>query len=777
MTSSHISERSGRIAKNTVLLYFRMLLMLVIGLYTSRVVLQALGIDDYGVFQAVGDVVAVFTALTASISAAITRFLSGEIGKGDSEKLKSVFSTSVIIQIALCVVVAIMAETLGMYLLERKMTIPEGSIGDARIVLHLSLGALVLNMLSVPFNSCIIAHEKMQAFAVISIIEAALKLLVAILITFASQGKLVWYASLLLAVSLIVRLTYGLYCSRNFPESRGGLRFDGSTIKEMAGFAGWNFFGSSAYVLNTRGAGILSNYFFGVAVNTARGVAFQVENIVKQFVSNFLTALNPQIYKSYASGEKDYCQTLVTKGAKYSILIILFFLIPLYFESEPILRLWLGADAYPDTAPLFVRLTIICLLIDMSGNSVLQMILASGKIRNFYITSGLISYLMLPALWLAFRLGAPASAAYLAFMVTYIIVFAIRLISARRHAGLNIPEFLKEGVLPPLEVAAFAFALTALPYLLVRNVWLRLVLVLAVSTVATAASTWLLALTKGEKEFIYLKLGRFLPTRLYLRWRYRVELGKKLHLRHPVALTEIIQWQKAFDHNPLYHTLVDKVEVKKWIDSRLGPGYSVPTLGVWDRPEDIEWDNLPDSFVLKCSHDSGSTIVCTDKAHFDKDAAIKKLRGCMEVDYYRKSREWAYKGLTPKVLAESYLGDDPADYKFFCSYGSPKFMFIATERGSVTEETKFDFYDMDFNHLDVRNNHPNAETPPSKPRYFEQMKDIAAKLSEGMRQVRIDLYEVGGKIYFGEFTFYHWAGYKAFDPDEWDTTFGKWLGR
>lgn len=767
---SAISENSRRIAKNTLLLYFRMLLMMVIGLYTSRVVLDALGETDYGVYNAVGSMVMVFTFITTSVSSAISRFLAVELGRGDGSKLRKVFSAGLAVQLIFAAALVILAETLGLWFLNERMNIPLERMHAARVVFHCSLGVLVVNLLSVPFNATIIAHEKMSAFAFISILEAVLKLTVALLLYFTILDKLELYAFLSLAVALIVRLVYGLYCRRHFPESRGRLELDRSLIKEMASFSGWSFFGSSAYVFNTQGVSSLGNIVFGVAFNAARGVALWVENIVKQFVTNFLTAINPQITKSWASGDRHYCFELVSKGAKFSYLVILAFFIPFLFEAEGILDLWL-VDVPADSS-LFVKLTLVALMVDLFGNSVLTLMLATGDVKKYYLLTGLTSYLCLPLVWLAFKAGASAEWAYYVFIAVYLVVLVMKFAMARARTGFPLGAFIRSVLLPCLAVTALSLVLPYILYVLLPEGLLRIIAVCASAWLSMALSVFLLALTPGERAFVTRKLGRgWLPARIAIEDTYFEAFGRRPELRNPRRYSEKLQWQKLHDHNPLYHVLADKAEVKNYVAGKIGQEYLIPTLGVWDSPEKIDWDALPSRFVLKCTHDSGSTIICDDKSSFDRKAASDKLASALKRNYYRRFREWSYKGLRPRIIAEQYMGSDIADYKFFCFHGKPQLMFVATERNSA-EETKFDFFDMDYRHLDFRNGHPNALQRPEAPAAFAQMKELAARLAEGLDQVRIDLYEIEGRIYFGEYTFYHWSGFMPFDPDSAD----EWMG-
>lgn len=767
-----LSDGSRRIAKNTLLLYFRMLLLILIGLFTSRVVLDALGVEDYGIYNAVGGAVALFTFISASISSAISRFIAIEIGKGDEDKLRRVFCAGILIQLILSALVVLLAETLGMWFLHEKMVIPPGRLHSAELVLHCSLGALVFNLISIPYNATIIAHERMSAFALVSLAEAGLKLLVALLLYVSVLDKLETYAVLTLAVAVIIRSSYSIYCRRHFAEARGSFTVDWSLVREMSGFAGWSFFGTSAYVFNTQGVNLVVNLFFGVALNAARGVASQVEGIARQFVSNFLTALNPQITKSWASGEREYCFELVRKGAKYSFLVILAFLIPLLFEAEALLGLWLVE--VPPMAASFVRLSLIGLLVDLTGNSLLTLILAAGKVRGYYLVTGLVSYLCLPLVWLSFKAGAPAVWAYMVFIIIYFIVLTLRLLIVRSKTGFPLGKFFRAVALPLFLVSAVSLALPCvLHYLLSPGFW-RVLAVFLSGWGSMAVTVFLLALTPGERAFVTRKLGRrHFPDKIAVEDSYFEAMGRRPDLKAPKRYSEKLQWQKLYDHNPLYHTLVDKAAVKPRVAALIGEEHIIPTLGVWERVEDIDWDSLPEQFVLKCTHDSGSALVCADRRTFDRELACRRLAEACRHRYWIRDREWAYKGVRPRIIAEAYIGENIRDYKFFCFNGEPKLMFVASDRGSDVEETKFDFFDMEYRHLDIRNGHPNSPVPPSRPERFEQMRELAAVLSRDMMQVRIDFYEIDGRVYFGEYTFYHWSGLVPFEPDSADLRIGE----
>ena len=293
----------------------------------------------------------------------------------------------------------------------------------------------------------------------------------------------------------------------------------------------------------------------------------------------------------------------------------------------------------------------------------------------------------------------------------------------------------------------------------------------------------ILKLIKNPAKLVYVfdKIGisRLIPDKTYLKLKYRANFGKKLNLKDPQTYNEKLHWLKLYDRNPEYTTMVDKYEAKKYVSERVGEEYIIPTLGVWDSVNDIDFDSLPDRFVLKCTHDSGGLVICRDKSQVNVEKAKKKLDKALKSNFYYLFREWPYKNVKPRIIAEEYMEDDSTgelrDYKFFCFDGVAKALFIATERQKAEEEVKFDFYNMNFEHLDFRQGHPNSKDEIKKPETFDKMKELAEALSQKIPQVRVDFYEVNGKTYFGELTFFHHAGLMPFDPEEWDYTFGNWI--
>lgn len=285
--------------------------------------------------------------------------------------------------------------------------------------------------------------------------------------------------------------------------------------------------------------------------------------------------------------------------------------------------------------------------------------------------------------------------------------------------------------------------------------------------------------TEPIRRIVY-KVTGFLPDKLYLSLRYFLTFKKKLNWEEPETYNEKLQWMKVYDRNPIYTSLVDKAEVKKYVADKLGGSeYIIPTIGVWNNFDDIQFDKLSFPSVLKCTHDSGSIRVCENKENIDIEEMRKHFNQCLKHKSFKAGREWAYKNVSPRIIAEPFLVDISGvglmDYKFFCFDGKVKALFVATDRGVKGQDVKFDFFDAQFNHLNLKHGHNNAPVIPAKPENFEKMIDIAEKLSVGLRHVRVDLYNINGKILFGEMTFYHHCGFVPFDPEEWDHTFGGWI--
>lgn len=499
------SEKNKRIAKNTLLLYFRMLFMMAVSLYTSRVVLNALGVEDFGIYNVVGGVVVMFSMLSGSLSAAITRFITYELGKDNQENLKKIFSSSVTIQMGLAILIIVVAEAIGIWFLNVKMNIPDSRMQAANWVFQFSILTFAINLISVPYNASIIAHERMSAFAYISILEAIGKLVIAFLIVISPIDKLIFYAILMCSVALIVRLTYGAYCKRHFKECAYHFIFDKELLKRMFSFAGWNFIGASAGILRDQGVNVIINLFCGPIVNAARGIAIQVNNAVQGFVSNFMTALNPQITKSYASGNQDYMMALIFQGAKFSFYMLLLLSLPVIINTHYILGLWL--KLVPEHAVLFVRLTLLFAMSESISNPLITAMLATGRIRNYQIMVGGLQMLNLPISYIFLRLGCvPESVLFVAIFISQCCLVA-RLYMLRGMIGLSSVKYLKHVYLKVLMVMSTS---AILPILLLKNInetFLSFLVISVVSILTTSISIFYIGCSKEERVFVWAKVS------------------------------------------------------------------------------------------------------------------------------------------------------------------------------------------------------------------------------------------------------------------------------
>lgn len=499
--STESVNNNKRIAKNTLVLYFRMIFMMAVSLFTSRVVLNTLGVEDYGINNVVGGVVAMFSVLSGSMSSSISRFITFELGKGDKKRLKIVFSTGINIQLGMSLIILLVAEAAGVWFLNYKMNIPEERMYAANWVFQCSILTFILGLLSVPYNAAIIAHEKMSAFAYISIIEVTLKLIIVYLLTISPYDRLITYSILFMLVGVLIRLIYGYYCKRHFEECTYHLVYDKAILKSMTSFAGWNFLGNGAYMLNTQGVNILMNMYFGVAVNAARGVATQVDAALKQFVNNFTTAVNPQITKSYAQGDLSNMHKLVCRSAKFSAFLMMFFAVPIILETDTILSLWLKKP--PAYASVFLKWIIISSFMDtVLANSLVTSMFATGDIKKYQIIVTTVGCLVFPLSWLAFQLGFEPQVGYMLYFVIYSILLFVRLYLLRDMVKLPIMMYVREVLFKVTTVMAISFVIPSILLFVIDEDLLRLVAVVLLSMTVTTVTTYLIGLNDGEKKYI-----------------------------------------------------------------------------------------------------------------------------------------------------------------------------------------------------------------------------------------------------------------------------------
>ena len=396
------ASNNKTIAKNTIFLYFRMFVTMIISLYTSRVVLQTLGVDDYGIYQAVGGIVGLLSFINGALATGSSRFLTYGMGEGDESKLKRIFSTTLTAHLGLSVFIVLLAETAGLWFLYNKMVIPFDRMDAAVYVFHLSIITAFFTITQIPYSACIIAHERMTVYAYVSIVEAVIKLLIVYLLVVGNTDKLKLYATLLCVVQVGIILFYRFYCSHRFKEVSLRLSIDKAIFKEVASFSGWSLFASASIALNSQGILILLNMFFSPAVVAARSISLQVNNVANQFVTNFQTAANPQIIKLYAAGDQQGSKTLLLRTTKISFYLMFVLALPIVLTSEILLRLWLGI--VPDYAAIFLQLVVIQSLFQVFDVSFYRALYAKGRIKENALISPTLGFIRFPIVYLLFKL-------------------------------------------------------------------------------------------------------------------------------------------------------------------------------------------------------------------------------------------------------------------------------------------------------------------------------------------------------------------------------------
>ena len=489
-----------RIAKNTLLLYFRMLIIMGVSLYTSRIVLNTLGVEDYGIYNVVGGVVIMLGFLNNAMSSGTQRFLSFELGRKNSKQLAEVFSMSLNIHATIAVVIFILAETAGLWFLNTQLTIPAERLNAANWVYHFSVLTFMVSVLSVPYNALIIAHERMSIYAYVSIIEVSLKLFIVFMLQWFGYDKLKLYAVLVFLVSLLIRFIYGLYSRKNFKESKYRLLWDKSLYKKLMSFAGWNLWGNAAAVTYGQGVNVLLNIFFGPSVNAARGISYQVKGATNHFVTNFQMAMNPQIIKSYAAGDLKYMHQLIFQGAKYSFFLLFMLTLPILLETQIILKLWL--KIVPEYTVIFTQLVIINVLIDCISGALMTAAQASGRIKVYQSVVGGLLLLILPFSWVFLKLGfQPQITLYVSISFS-ILALVARLWILRNLIQLKVKDFLLKVILKTIFVGFIALILPLIVQFSVEESFHRLISVALTSVISTSGTIYLFGLERSEKIYI-----------------------------------------------------------------------------------------------------------------------------------------------------------------------------------------------------------------------------------------------------------------------------------
>ncbi len=504
-------QNNKRIARNTLLLYIRTLIVMVVGLLTSRVNLDSLGVENFGIYNVVGGLVVMFSSLSGALSMAISRFLTFELGRNDKESLKLVYSTSIIIQVIMALAIVLLAETVGLWFLNAKMVISAERLGAANWVFQFAMISFVISFLNVPHTASIVSHEKMGAFAYFSIFDVVLRLLIAYLTYIAPVDKLIFYASLHCVSSFLLYILYTLYCRRQFEECHFKIIWDKSTLRRMFSFTGWNFIGSTSFVLKDQGGNMLINLFSGPTVNAARGIAMQVNNAVYTFVTNFTTALNPQITKNYATENYEYMRKLVFKGARFSFYILLLLSIPILANTEFIVQLWLGK--IPDHTLNFIRLVLIFSMNESLAIPLSTAMMATGNIRNYQLSVGVMQLMNIPFSYVALKLGAPVESVFVIMILVGVVCVFLRLYNLKIQMGFPIGEFIGKVYLNVLLVFGLSLIVPVALHNGLPDNLIGFLLSSVVSVIITSVVILYVGCSKSERWTIITNLMSRLPFR------------------------------------------------------------------------------------------------------------------------------------------------------------------------------------------------------------------------------------------------------------------------
>lgn len=496
-----VSENNKTIAKNTVALYFRTLVTLAVSLYTGRVMLEALGIEDYGINAVVGGIIAFSSLITSTMTDAISRYITYALGQGDKVKLRTMFSTSINAQLCISAIAVVLLEIIGIWFLNTQAQIPEGRLDAAGWVLHCSIVSLVITLVFSPLTALIVAHERMAIYAYTSVVDAFLRLGICFAIMIYGGDRLILFAVLSIVEVGIMQLFYGWYCGNHFEEAKYSIKhFDKGLLKELTIFSGWNLMNNGAYVFSTQGVNMLVNVFFGVVYNASRSVAIQVNNAVQSFVNNFTMAFSPQITKSYAAGDKDYSISLVIRGTKFSWMMMFVFLVPVFMEADTLLSLWLVE--VPDMAALFLRFALFESLAVTCAQNLFRIIQADGRIKRYSIFVSLIVGMIFPLVWLAYFFGAPVWASYIIFIIGFVGVHIFRLFYIKSLMVFSISDYLKDCILPCMIVSVASFSVPLVLASIMEESLIRFLVMMPIAAVWTCFCCFFIGLNKSEKEFI-----------------------------------------------------------------------------------------------------------------------------------------------------------------------------------------------------------------------------------------------------------------------------------
>lgn len=502
-----MENSNKRIVKNTIFLYSRLAIVMIVNLYMTRVVLNVLGVNDYGIYNVVCGFVSMFGFLNTSMANGVQRFYNYELGKNGSIAVVKVFNTAMIIQFTLAIGVVLLTETFGLWYVNTLMIISTDRIVAANWIFQFAIISLIFVIIQIPYSAAILAYEKMDYFAIVSIIDAFIKLAIVFALPHLNGDNLILYGLLIMLVSIINFILYYLYSRKHFTHLRFKKIFDRTLFKSMMGFSGWNLFGSFAYVVKSQGVNVLINSFFGTIVNAANGIAAQVSSAIQTFASNLVIAFKPQLTQSYAAGDYKRAEQLMLSMSKLSYALMCIISIPLIIEIDYVLKIWLSGNI-PEYTNTFAKLTIVAMMIGVLNTPITQMIHASGQMKKYQIATSIVICSILPISWLFLKLGYDATSVFIITIVITIINQIVCLRVLHSIYRFNVREYIKEVVLPCVIITIIPF--TCVHYmgsLMLSSLW-RFVTV-AIANTLIISILFYLTLNNSEKNIIKSHISKF----------------------------------------------------------------------------------------------------------------------------------------------------------------------------------------------------------------------------------------------------------------------------
>lgn len=493
-----------RIAKNTIYLYLRTFITMLVAFYTSRVVLNALGVVDFGIWSVLGGVVSMFSFINSSLAASIFRFLTHAIGTGDKEQINKTYNASIIVHIFFALIIFLLCETVGQWLVSEKLSVPDAKREISNIVFQIVILTSCISLLSVPFNSVIISYERMNVYAYLTFVDVFFKLLIAYIVYIVPSNKLVWYAMMMLFSTFLLLSFYFLYVRFKFKELRIQRVRDKQLFKSLLSFSGWSLIGNLAYIGYTQGLNMLLNIFFGPIVNAARAISLQIEQTVRTFIGNFQIAANPQIVKLYSQNELKQMHLLIIRSGKFSLFLLFIFALPIMLETDTLLFLWL--KQVPEHTATFCRIMFLIIALETTSNSVGTGIVATGNIKRLHMIVGIILLSIVPISYVILKMGAPPESVFIVYLIVEIVAVIARLTIANQQIELSIHTFVIKVLFRPLLVILIASTIPIIMRVAMPSGITRFLSVAIVGGITSLLTIYFLGLDTNERQFVYSKI-------------------------------------------------------------------------------------------------------------------------------------------------------------------------------------------------------------------------------------------------------------------------------